>query len=78
MCRKCADGVHKVCASSAQSVQAICTNCAHAVALLNPPSTDKRIFFRNKSFYTTFRCNYFVKNGIYCHYCHLLPPPEAL
>ena len=74
MSRKCADGVHKVCASSAQSVQAISTNCAHAVALLNPPLTDKRIFFRNKSFYTTFQCNFFVKkNGIYCHYCHLLP-----
>ena len=78
MCKKYADRVNKVGASSAPNVQAMCTNCAHSVALLNPPLTDKRIFFRNKSFYTTFRCNYFVKNGIYCHYCHLLPPPEAL
>ena len=74
MSRKCADGVHKVCASSAQSVQAISTNCAHAVALLNPPSTDKRIFFRNKSFYTTFQCNFFVKKTAFtattATYCH--------
>lgn len=78
MSRKCADGVHKVCASSAQVVRIICTNCAHAVAHLNPPSTDKRIFFRNKSFYTTFRYNYFVKKR---HLLPLLPPtatPEAL
>ena len=67
-----------MCGWSAQSVRIICTNCAHAVALLNPPSTDKRIFFRNKSFYTTFRYNYFVKKR---HLLPLLPPtatPEAL
>ena len=67
-----------MCGWSAQSVQAICTNCAHAVALLNPPSTDKRIFFRNKSFYTTFRCNYLVKKTAFtattATYCHPRSP----